>query len=198
MADIIQRSAAWMRQIAQDLLDHTSLDAGHLVVERRPTAVTELIDAARVMFAPVAGDQELEFQVYTGRALPPVHVDQRRLLQVLSNLLGNAMKFTPAGGRVVLSARATTSGHNWGGVGGVRFQVCDTGPGIAPENQEHIFDWFWHAGRGGSGSGLGLAIAAGLVRAHGGRLHVESDGHRGSIFWFTVPCSGGATMVSET
>ncbi len=198
MADIIQRSAAWMRQIVQDLLDQTSLDAGHLVVERRPTAVSELIDAVRVMFVPVAGDQELKFQVNAERALPPVYVDQRRLLQVLSNLLGNAMKFTPAGGRVVLSARATTSGDSCGGVGGVRFQVRDTGPGIAPENQEHIFDWFWQAGRGGSGSGLGLAIAAGLVRAHGGRLHVESDGHRGSTFWFTVPCSGGANLVSET
>jgi signal transduction histidine kinase len=122
-----------------------------------------------------------------------VYADQRRLLQVLSNLLGNAMKFTPPGGRVVLSARRGN-----GSGAGVRFQVRDTGPGIAPEDQEHIFDWFWHAERGGrGGSGLGLAIAAGLVRAHSGQLRVESDGHRGSRFSFTVPCTGAMPPVGD-
>jgi signal transduction histidine kinase len=196
MAEIIQRSATWMQQIVQDLLDHTTLDAGRLVLDRQPTAVPEVIGAAQVMFAPVARDQELKFQACTGRGLPPVHADRRRLLQILSNLLGNAMKFTPPGGHVVLSARATRGGRNDCGAGGVRFQVRDTGPGIAPEDQEHIFDWFWHAERAGrGGTGLGLAIAAGLVSAHSGRLRVESDGHRGSTFWFTVPCSGEAPAV---
>jgi signal transduction histidine kinase len=193
MADIIQRSATWMRQIVQDLLDHTSLDAGRLVLNRQPTGVSEVMSAAEVMFAPVAREQELEFHVHTGPSLPAVYADQRRLLQVLSNLLGNAMKFTPAGGRVVLSARLGN-----GSGAGVRFQVRDTGPGIAPEDQEHIFDWFWHAERAGrGGSGLGLAIAAGLVRAHGGQLRVESDGHCGSRFRFTVPCTGGMPPVGD-
>lgn len=109
---------------------------------------------------------ELEFIVNTVPDLPEIDVDPRRIEQVLSNLLRNAMKFTPGGGRVVLSA-LPEGGHS----GGVRFAVSDTGPGIPAEDLGHIFDWFWRSPQGGrSGTGLGLAIAKGLIEAHGGDL----------------------------
>jgi signal transduction histidine kinase len=197
MAQIIQRSAAWMRQIVQDLLDRASLDAGQLALNRQPTAVSDVIGAAQVMFAPLAEEQALEFVVEGATDLPRVDADPHRLLQVLLNLLSNAMKFTPGGGRVVLSARVADdepadprAAGDWGGA--VRFTVSDTGPGIPPEDLAHVFDWFWQSPRGGrSGTGLGLAIARGLIEAHRRRLHVESIPGRGSAFWFTVPTARG-------
>lgn len=190
MARIIQRASAWMQQIAQDLLDHMSLDAGCLALDSKPTPVSEVIGAANAMFAPLAEERALELVVESATNLPMVDVDPRRLLQVLSNLLGNALKFTPAGGRVVLSACAADEA-TWGAGArprAVRFQVSDTGPGISPEDLPHVCDWFWQAEhRTRDGAGLGLAIAKGLVEAHGGRLSVESVPGHGSSFWFTLP-----------
>jgi len=106
--------------------------------------------------------------------------DGERVLQILSNLVGNAVKFTPEGGTVTLSSAP--------GDGEVRFSVTDTGPGIPPEQVPHIFGAFWqarHADR--RGLGLGLSIARGLVEAHGGRIWVESEPGRGASFVFTLP-----------
>jgi signal transduction histidine kinase len=185
MGQIIQRSAAWMQQIVHDLLDRASLDAGRLALDRRPTNVSEAIGAAQAMFSPVAEEQSVELLVEGDGGLPLVHADAHRLLQVLANLLSNAMKFTPPGGRVVLAAKPST--------GGVRFTVTDTGRGIPAEELPHVFDWFWQSERGGKiGTGLGLAIASGLVEAHGGRLHVESSVGHGTTFWFTLPVGDAA------
>ena len=113
-------------------------------------------------------------------ALPPVLADRDRLLQVFSNLLGNALKFTPAGGEIRVGARVEDEQ--------VLFYVRDTGPGIPTELLAHIFDRFWQANRTDRrGAGLGLSIARGIVEAHGGRLQVESEPGRGSTFSFTVP-----------
>jgi signal transduction histidine kinase/ActR/RegA family two-component response regulator len=196
MGRIIQRSAAWMQQIAQDLLDRSSLDAGRLALEREPTSASAVIGSAQVIFAPVAEEHELEFVVESGADLPPVNADPRRLQQVLSNLLSNAMKFTPAGGCVVLSARvasAEEAAEVWTSgtpPAGVRFTVSDTGPGIPAADLVHVFDWFWHSrAEGRTGTGLGLAIAQGLIVAHHGFLHVESVPGEGSSFWFTMPAA---------
>jgi signal transduction histidine kinase len=184
MAQIIQRSAVWMNQIVQDLLDRASLDAGRLALDRRPTPVRDVIGPAEALFAPLAEEHELTFEVVSGLALPAVDADVRRLLQVISNLLSNAMKFTPRGGRVVLSAVAAEEPAG----PGVRFAVRDTGRGIAAEDLAHVFDWFWHSERERkTGTGLGLAIASGLVEAHRRRLHVESAPGEGTTFWFTLP-----------
>jgi signal transduction histidine kinase len=111
---------------------------------------------------------------------PSVLADRDRLLQVFSNLLGNAMKFTPAGGEIWVGARVEDEQ--------VRFHVRDTGPGIPSESLAHIFDRFWQANRTDRrGAGLGLSIAKGIVEAHGGTLQVESEPGRGSTFSFTVP-----------
>lgn len=186
MAQLIQRSVSWMRQMVVDLLDRTSLDAGLLMLKRSATAVSDVIGAAQTMFAPVARESEVELVVVADPVLPPVDADRRRLLQVLSNLLGNAIKFTPTGGRVELSATRDPK------EGAVRFQVSDTGRGIPADHLGHIFDWYWHSDESGRrpGTGLGLAIAYGIVEAHGSRLHVESVPDLGSTFWFTLPAAG--------
>jgi signal transduction histidine kinase len=184
IAGIIHRSAAWMQQIIRDLLDRLRLDAGGVPLTREPTAVADVMSTARTMFVPVAGDQGLDFAIECASDLPRVDADPHRLQQALSNLLSNAMKFTPIGGRVVLSARVS-DGHE----PGIRFAVSDTGPGIPAEDLPHVFDWFWHSqvGGGHTGTGLGLAIAKGMVEAHSAHLMVDSAPGRGSTFWFTLP-----------
>jgi signal transduction histidine kinase len=193
MGELIQRSAEWMQQIVEELLDRAALDSGRLPLNRKPTEAAEIISAARAMFSTLAAAREIDFVLQSGAHLPVMDVDPHRLLQALSNLIGNAMKFTPAGGRVELLAqdsRADFAGRHPSANTdpGVRFAVRDTGDGIATEDLAHVFDWFWHSPRESrGGNGLGLAIAKGIVEAHRGRLHVESALGLGSTFWFTVP-----------
>jgi signal transduction histidine kinase len=185
IAEIIRRSAAWMQQIIRDLLDRVSLDTGRLPLIREPVAVSDVMGAAQAMFRPLAGEEGLEFAIEYAGDLPRVDADPHRLQEVLSNLLGNAMKFTPAGGRVVLSARATSDQENRPAV---RFAVSDTGQGIPEQDLPHVFDWFWHSQTGERAStGLGLAIAKGVIEAHSAHLMVESVPGCGSTFWFNLP-----------
>ncbi|HEV7366690.1 MAG TPA: hybrid sensor histidine kinase/response regulator [Gemmatimonadales bacterium] len=184
MAQIIQRSASLMQQIVGDLLDRASLDSGRLALEREPTPVAEVVALMQAMFGRVTEERAVQFVVNTVPDLPEIDVDPRRIEQVLSNLLRNAVKFTPPGGRVVLSALP----ENDEPYGDVRFAVSDNGPGIPPEDLSHIFDWFWGSReRGRSGTGLGLAIAKGLIETHGGQLKVESIPGKGATFSFTMP-----------
>jgi signal transduction histidine kinase len=198
MGELIQRSAEWMQQIVDELLDRAAIDSGRFPLNRKPTEVTEIISAAHEMFSTLAASREIDFVLHSATHLPMMDADPHRLLQALSNLIGNAMKFTPAGGRVELLAqdsRADFAGrHPGAGTDpGVRFAVRDTGNGIATEDLAHVFEWFWHSPREARGGiGLGLAIAKGIIEAHRGRLHVESAVGLGSTFWFTVPAVGHA------
>jgi signal transduction histidine kinase/DNA-binding response OmpR family regulator len=195
MGQLIQHATQSMRRIVRDLLDRASLDAGHLRLDRRPTTAAEVVREIETVFAMAAAERDLDFVIDCDPRLPTINADPHRLVQVLSNLLGNAMKFTPQRGRVVLSV--TSAGGEPGsvpalGVPGstVRFAVQDTGPGIPVADLEHVFQWFWRSyGQARSGTGLGLAIAKGLVEAHGGHLHVESELGQGATFWFTIPAS---------
>jgi len=188
IAEIIQRSAAWMQQIRRDLLDRVHLDTGGLPLARESTAVSDVMGTVEKMFLPVAGEQGLEFAIECAADLPRIDADPGRLQQALSNLLGNAMKFTPAGGRVVLSARAVADQERGPAI---RFAVSDTGPGIPEQDLPHVFDWFWHSQAGErTGTGLGLAIARGVIEAHSAHLMVESAPGGGSTFWFTLPACG--------
>jgi signal transduction histidine kinase len=192
MAHIIQRSASLMQQIVEDLRDRASLDTGRLALDQEPTTVSEVLALMQAMFRSVAEERSLEFAVEVAPDLPQILADPRRLEQVLSNLLKNAMKFTQPGGRVVLSAHLAdsepTDAHPAGVSGGaVRFAVSDTGPGIPPEDVSHIFDWFWHSPRGTrTGTGLGLAIAKGLIEAHDSKLRVQSGPGQGTTFTFSI------------
>jgi signal transduction histidine kinase/DNA-binding response OmpR family regulator len=198
MALLIQRSATVMQQIAEDLLDRASLESGGFVLHRSPTAVAEMMDTVQFVFARIAAEQAIELVVRGRLDLPLVDVDSHRIVQALSNLMSNAVKFTPRGGRIDLSVSSgdaardeTLPGKNTAEV--IRFTVSDTGPGIRPEDLSRVFDWFWQSPHGSSsGVGIGLSIAKGLVEAHSQRLHVESGLGRGSTFWFTVPVAVAA------
>jgi signal transduction histidine kinase len=191
MAGLIQRSSELMQHIVQDLLDRSSLDAGRLVLRRQPTAVSDILGMIADLYTPVALEHSIDFVLDYTADLPELHADLDRLLQALSNLISNAMKFTPPGGRVELTARHDKRAVDVAGSDDepmVRFSVRDTGVGIASEDLAHIFEWFWRSSADGkTGAGLGLAIAKGLVEAHRGELHVESDLGRGTTFWFTIP-----------
>jgi signal transduction histidine kinase len=194
MAELILRSAEWMQHIVQDLLDRASLDAGRITLRRRQVQPSELLAHIAKLFEPIAEDHSIELVVSSDPALQ-MHADPDRVLQALANLLGNAMKFTPAGGRIEVSAGPGESASEVPGRPAVRLSVRDTGAGIAPEDIAHVFDWFWRTSDGDApGAGLGLAIAKGLVEAHQSHLHVESVLGRGTTFWFTLP---GDPMMSS-
>ncbi len=174
-------SSAWrMRRLIEDLLDVTRMEAGQLSIHPSPQPTEALLRDALEAARPQAGEVQLVLEETA--ELPPVLADRDRLLQVFSNLLGNALKFTPPGGEVRFGARVEGEA--------VCFYVRDTGPGISPEALERIFDRFWQADRGDRrGAGLGLSIAKGLIEAHGGKLRVRSEPGHGSTFFFTVPAA---------
>ncbi len=183
--EVIERAARRMNHLIEDLLDVTRIDAGRLSVEPARTAAARvLVDAVETQ-KPIASSASLELHVNVGKDLPEVWADPGRVLQVLENLIGNAVKFTEAGGHITVGAAA--------GDGEVLFWVSDTGAGIPPEELPHLFDRFWQARAARrSGAGLGLAIVKGIVEAHNGRIWVESRLGQGSTFFFTIPVASPA------
>ncbi len=178
----IESASIRMDGLIQDLLDVSRMDQGALAVEAEPTDLHTLLAEAVRTLRPLADAHGLEFGFHPAPGPAWALADAPRVLQVVSNLVGNAAKFTPAGGRVSVSCAAEG--------GELRVAVSDTGPGIAPEEVPHIFGAFWqarHADR--RGLGLGLSIAQGIVHAHGGRIWVESEPGRGTTFVFTLPAS---------
>ena len=180
----IHRSAQRMYRLIHDLLDVAAIEARQLKVTLSPLAVDVLIADALELLGPLAAAKRIAIVTAASAALPPVSADRDRVLQVFSNLGGNALKFTPNDGQVELHALLRDSM--------VEFGVRDTGPGIGSDELPHVFDRFWQAQRTGRGGvGLGLAIAKGIVEAHGGEIHAESEPGRGSRFVFTLPVAAG-------
>jgi signal transduction histidine kinase len=179
----IHRSTRQMQAQVEDLLDFSRLQQGRLAVEPSVCDPWELFEAAESLLRPLALSRSIRFEVRG----PPradgrqrVEVDPSRFQQLISNLGGNACKFTPEGGEVGLVWRI------WGP--GLAVSVRDTGPGIPREHLPHVFSAFWQAGDGdGRGIGLGLWIARAIVEAHGGRIWVESEPGAGATFHFTLP-----------
>lgn len=177
---VIRRSATRMSRLLGDLLDIGALEAGRFSLEPGPLDLRPVLEEVVRDFEAEARrkDQTLGRELAAG--LPTVSADRDRILQVLYNLVGNAVKFTPGGGAITLQAET--------GDGEVIVSVHDTGPGISPPDQRRIFERFWHAPTTfQGGSGLGLAIAKGIVERHGGRIWVESGAGEGSTFRFTLP-----------
>lgn len=176
----ILRSSRTMRKLIEDLLDIVSIEEGRLSIQRGDADPASIIHEAADFVRLQAEDKQLLLEEEVGPGLPRVSVDRDRILQVFSNLMGNALKFTPAGGRLAL--RATARGEE------VIFSVMNTGAGIPEEQRRHLFDRFWQADTADRrGRGLGLAIAKGIVEAHGGRIWVESEPGQGVTFLFSVP-----------
>lgn len=177
---VIRRSANTANKLIADLLDVTRIEAGRLVVKPRPITAVAVLNEVAEDFSPLAREQEVELQFVHPPADLCAIADRDRLRQVFSNLVGNALKFTPRGGRITISASEVGEG--------VRFEVADTGQGIPAEQLARVFDRFWQASRtDGRGVGLGLSIARGIVEAHGGQMSVASQWGQGSTFAFTVP-----------
>lgn len=180
--DVVLRNTERMNALIQDLVDVSALEAGRLRVQPAPCAVGPLLAEAVQLLEPQAKAAGVVLRRGAGREPPAVLADRDRVLQVLSNLLGNAVKFTPAGGRVELAVEARGAE--------VAFTVRDQGPGIAADDLPRVFDRFWQgAGMRRGGAGLGLAIARGIVESHGGRIWAQSVPGAGSTFSFTLPVS---------
>ncbi|MDQ6886205.1 MAG: PAS domain-containing sensor histidine kinase [Gemmatimonadota bacterium] len=187
MIDTIARSAELMNRLIQDLLDSAAIESGRVSMELTSQSPDRLIQEALTLLAPIAAERDILLIADVQPVLPLVRADRERVLQVLSNLVSNAVKFTPPGGRITLRAEQDA--------GMVRFGVADTGSGIPSEDVPHLFDRFWHARRAAHerGTGLGLFIVKGLVEAHGGRVRMESTPGQGSTFSFTLPILGGSS-----
>jgi sigma-B regulation protein RsbU (phosphoserine phosphatase) len=178
--EAIRNLTQQMDRLRQDLLDVAAIEAGRLSFEPGETALAEVVDDVLGTVAGMAAEKSLAVESCVSSELPAVWADRERLHQVLSNLVGNAVKFTPAHGRIRVSA--ARDGDD------VRVAVEDTGPGIPAEHLENVFDRFWQArSTRRAGAGLGLAIARGVVEAHGGRIRATSEVGRGTTFEFTLP-----------
>jgi len=180
----VQRDVARLQRLVQDLEALSRAEAGQTPLVPGPVATTDLIRAVAERLRPQFEDKGVDLDLELAVDLPPVIADRERVTQVLLNVLGNALQYTPAGGRVTV--RAYLQGRE------LAIAVQDTGLGIAPEHLPHVFERFYRVdksrSRAGGGSGIGLTIAKHLVEAHGGRIWAESPGPgQGSSFTFTLP-----------
>jgi PAS domain S-box-containing protein len=177
----IIHAAERMDHLIQDLLEVARIETGQLRIEPARLTPESLLRGAVEAQRPLASSASLAIGLELGSELPDICGDEQRLLQVLENLIGNAIKFSSRGARVGVGA--APGEHN-----DVRFWVCDTGPGMSPEELEHVFDRSRQKKvKDKRGAGLGLAIVRGIVEAHGGHIGVASTLGKGSTFHFTIP-----------
>jgi signal transduction histidine kinase/CheY-like chemotaxis protein len=184
--DAIERNAKAQAQLVEDLLDTSRVVSGKVRVSFAPADAPEIVRTAVESFRPLARSRGIELTVAIGDGLAPILADAARLQQVIGNLMSNALKFTPMGGRVSVSVRRTG--------GTIEIAVADTGAGIAPEFLPFVFDRFRQGDstttRMHGGLGLGLSIARHLVELHGGTIRAESDGdQKGSTFTIVLPAN---------
>jgi signal transduction histidine kinase len=175
---VISESAERMRRLAADLLDLSRTDAGHFSVAPERVRVGVLMHSVLEVYRPLAEQKGVRLSVSTFPT-SVVMADEERVHQVFANLIGNAVRHTPAGGAITLSAEAVD--------GAVRFSVADSGAGIDAENLPRVFERFWSAGKCRGCAGLGLSISRSIVQAHGGAIHADSRPGQGATFTFTLP-----------
>jgi len=172
-----------LNRLVTDLRALTQAEAGQLHLNLVPTEPGELVSSMAETFREAAREKNIMLETAITPGLPTILADPDRLRQVFANLISNALRHTPAGGVITLAAQPAGDG--------VRFSVSDTGPGLTPEEQAHVFERFWRAdasrSRDKGGSGLGLTIARYLIEAHGGEMGVESEPGQGATFWFVLP-----------
>lgn len=182
-SSIITREVSILQRITDDLLLVARVEAGEVELRLEPQSPEALLADAHERFVHAFEDKGVALELMPAEGLPAVRGDRERIGQVLGNLLSNALSYSPPGGRVTLAVQAQERT--------VRFSVADTGPGISPEDQPHVFRRFYRADAARKGGehrlGVGLTVAKGLVEAMGGRMGLESELGRGSTFFFTLP-----------
>jgi signal transduction histidine kinase len=176
----IVEACGTMGRWAGDLVDLSSLEAGQIRLQPAPCKAADLLQRAREAFAPLADQRGIRLEVHGEDGELEVHCDRDRLAQVFHNLLDNALKFTPRGGRVRIEARRSDADA-------VLFSVGDSGPGIPEAELPHVFERFWHGRKSRAGGGLGLYITRRIVEAHRGKTWIESKAGEGTTFFFTLP-----------
>jgi signal transduction histidine kinase len=179
---------ARMARVLDDLLDITSIEAGRLAVIRAADDANSLVTEIVAAFAPLADAKGITLEARLAAAPLVVELDHGRILQVLANLVSNAVRYTPNQGTIVVTVEA--SGDD------VHFSVSDTGAGIPPEQLDAVFERFRQLSRDRRGLGLGLHISKCIVEAHGGRIWVKSALGGGSTFYFTLPAAGALPSVA--
>jgi two-component system OmpR family sensor kinase/two-component system sensor histidine kinase BaeS len=172
-----------LARLIEDLRILSLADAGQLTLERRPVNLAALIERVVGRMAPLAESRQIALATAINEPLLSIEADEDRLAQVLTNLIDNALRYTPSGGHVRVQARQAD--------GALHVAVADDGPGIAAEDAPYVFERFWRGDRSrsrhGGGSGIGLAIAKHLVEMHGGTIGVESEVGKGSTFRVRLP-----------
>jgi NtrC-family two-component system sensor histidine kinase KinB len=169
-------------EMIEDLLDLARFEGGAALIEKKSVSSQELLSSVADRERELVTSRGLKLKIETPERLPQVAVSRARIDQVFDNLFSNAVKFSPSGSAITLSARNEDAKH-------VRFTVRDEGPGIPRELQRRIFDKFFRVSESGEGAGLGLSIAREIVHAHGGQVGVDSEQGRGSEFFFTLPAA---------
>ncbi|HEX7837378.1 MAG TPA: ATP-binding protein [Kofleriaceae bacterium] len=182
--ELIGRTVTHMARLIEGLRDATMIETGQFTVAVAAEQPAALVAEAVETFAPQAEARSLRLTAEVDDELPAVLCDRERVLQVLANLVGNAIKFTPERGDIRVVATRSESA--------VRISISDTGPGIPGPQLLRIFDRYWKGGEARAGTGLGLYIAKGIVEAHGGRIWVENAAGAGSTFHFTLPVAPAA------
>ena len=181
----IHQEADRLNRLVDDLQELSRVEAGAYEMDLRPTQIAPLMETLAKRFHQQFEAKRVKLNLSLPADLPPVLADEHRILQVMTNLTGNALQYTPEGGMVTVSAVRKN--------GSVLISVRDTGAGIAPEHLSHLFDRFYRVDKSrsraaGGGSGIGLTIAKFLIEAHRGVINVESEGiGKGSVFSFTLP-----------
>ena len=190
---IIEGNIDRLSGIIEDLLDISRIEAGKVVLKREFVVLATIINDVVTQFKPKADEKQIELKTVFPLSLPPLYIDGDRIRQVFTNLIGNAIKFTPRNGKI--TAETTDKEKEF------ECRVTDTGIGIAPENLDKVFTRFEQfdrtEGSGAKGTGLGLAITEALIQLHGGRIWVESEPNKGSKFIFTLPKYSPATLFQE-
>jgi two-component system sensor histidine kinase BaeS len=182
----IHREADRLQRLVNDLQELSRVESGAFELDRQSVKVSDLVNSAVARLGKQFEEKDVALETEVPSGLPTVFVDKDRIDQVLLNLVGNALQYTPSGGKVTISAHAQDDE--------IHIAVADTGIGIPPEHLPHLFTRFYRVdksrSRAGGGTGIGLTIAKHLVEAHGGRIWAVSSGSgQGSTFIFTLPLS---------
>jgi signal transduction histidine kinase len=178
----IQRTLTSMNRLISDLLDVSAIDAGMLQVDPKEIDLRRVLEDAVELVRPMS-DERRQTVALDGAVDLRLRADPERVVQVLTNILGNAVKFTPAEGVITVSTRLGDDQRF------VQFEISDSGPGIAPEHLPHVFDRFWRSRSAAQGVGLGLAIAKGIVEAHGGSISARNGSAFGAVLAFSIPAA---------